>query len=122
MSAPDTNIEKQKRRHWAPLLGSALVVVFGIAMLLWWAFDQAAAAPGPDSTAPAETSGGTAPAAGSGAPGAAATRGGTTGGPGNTRGSQPGVRIDQGNGSGTPATVGSPPPAGSGAAPAAGSN
>ena len=39
MSAPDTNIEKQKRRHFAPLwgIGSALVIA-GIAMFavpLW---------------------------------------------------------------------------------------
>ncbi len=27
MSAPDTNLEKQKRRHWGPLLGIALAIV-----------------------------------------------------------------------------------------------
>ncbi|MGY6535180.1 MAG: hypothetical protein ACXIVG_07530 [Pararhodobacter sp.] len=27
MSAPDTNLQKQKRRHWGPLLGIATVLV-----------------------------------------------------------------------------------------------
>lgn len=34
MSAPQTNIEKQKRWHKAPLIGIAAVVLFGLAMLI----------------------------------------------------------------------------------------
>jgi hypothetical protein len=29
MSAPDTNIEKQKRRHWPALVGIAAALIFG---------------------------------------------------------------------------------------------
>lgn len=114
MSAPDTNIEKQKRRHWAPLVGSALVVVFGIAMILWWALEQAAQAPGPETEtetgAPAEATG----EIGASTGGGAANTAPVTGGQGNVSGSQPGVEIDQGSGAGTPETIGSPPPAGVG--------
>jgi hypothetical protein len=28
MTAPDTNIEKQKRRHWGPLIGIGFVLAF----------------------------------------------------------------------------------------------
>jgi hypothetical protein len=45
MSAPRTNIEKQKRRHWAPLAGMALVVLFGVGLILYWIFEEAATAP-----------------------------------------------------------------------------
>ncbi len=115
MSAPDTDIDKQKRRHWAPLLGSALVAIFAVAMIAWWAFEQSAKAPGPDTavetTAPA--SGEIGAGTGGGQIDSGADPAVTTGGQGNTSGSQPGVQIDQGNGSGTAATVGAPPPAGS---------
>ena len=36
MSPPDTNLEKQRRRHWGPLLGIGLVALFGIALILFW--------------------------------------------------------------------------------------
>ena len=36
MSAPQTNIEKQKRWHRAPLIGMVVVVVFGVAMIFFW--------------------------------------------------------------------------------------
>ena len=39
MSAPRTNIEKQKRRHWWPLVGLALAVAFGAGMFLLWMVD-----------------------------------------------------------------------------------
>jgi hypothetical protein len=42
MSAPKTNIDKQKRRHWAPLLGMALVALFGVALIVYWQFEEAA--------------------------------------------------------------------------------
>ncbi|MDF0599900.1 hypothetical protein P1J78_04060 [Psychromarinibacter sp. C21-152] len=32
MSAPNTNMERQKRHHWAPLAGIALVILFAVAM------------------------------------------------------------------------------------------
>ncbi len=42
MSAPDTNIEKQKRRHLGPLIGMALVALFGVAMIFFWLMHEAA--------------------------------------------------------------------------------
>lgn len=36
MSAPQTNIERQKRRHIGPLLGIVAAVVFGIGAIVWW--------------------------------------------------------------------------------------
>lgn len=36
MSAPRTNLEKQKRRHWGPLLGMALVTVFAVGLIIYW--------------------------------------------------------------------------------------
>lgn len=110
MSAPDTNIDKQKRRHWAPLVGSVLVAVFGIAMILWWLTDESAQAPGPETAPPAEATGDI----GDSTQGRAGETAPTTGGDTNTSGSQPGVEIDQGSSApNTPSTIGSPPPAGS---------
>lgn len=114
MSAPDTNIEKQKRRHWAPLVGSALVAVFGIAMILWWALEQGAQAPGPEGETPAEATSETSGEVGPSTQGGAANTAPVTGEQGNVSGSQPGVEIDQGSGTGTPDSVGSAPPAGVG--------
>lgn len=37
MAAPDTNLEKQKRRHRGPLIGMGVSVVF-VAVLLFWLF------------------------------------------------------------------------------------
>ena len=39
MSAPKTNLEKQRRRHAVPLIGLGLVVVFAalvVVLLLFW--------------------------------------------------------------------------------------
>lgn len=36
MSAPKTNIETQKRRHWAPLVGMALAALFGVLLIVYW--------------------------------------------------------------------------------------
>lgn len=33
MSAPDTNVDRQKRRHAGPLVGMAVVVIFALALL-----------------------------------------------------------------------------------------
>jgi hypothetical protein len=44
MSAPQTNIEKQRRRHRGPLIGMALVVVFGVLLITWWLFEEASQA------------------------------------------------------------------------------
>ena len=41
MSAPQTNIEKQKRWHRGPLIGMAVVAIFGVAMLFFWLMDEA---------------------------------------------------------------------------------
>ncbi len=41
MSAPHTDIEKQRRRHRGPLIGMALVVVFAVALIFFWWGDLA---------------------------------------------------------------------------------
>lgn len=38
MSAPQTNIPKQTRRHAPSLIAMALVVLFAIGLLGWWMF------------------------------------------------------------------------------------
>ncbi|MEI4470051.1 hypothetical protein [Frigidibacter sp. MR17.24] len=53
MSAPRTNIEAQKRRHVAPLVGMLAVVVFAVGLILWWLTDESAEAPGPTDDATA---------------------------------------------------------------------
>lgn len=42
MSAPQTNLDKQRRRHWAPLLGILLVVLFGVMMIVYWIGEEVA--------------------------------------------------------------------------------
>ena len=56
MSAPRTNLEKQRRRHWGPLLGIAAVTVFALAVILWWLVEEVADA---DPQPPAGTDAGT---------------------------------------------------------------
>ena len=51
MSSPDTNPRKQARRHWAPLVGILIVVVFGVGLILFWVGEEVAQAPEQD-TAP----------------------------------------------------------------------
>ena len=41
MSAPQTNIDKQKRRHRGPLVGMAVVVTFVGLLLFWWLGQEA---------------------------------------------------------------------------------
>ncbi|MDQ7262065.1 hypothetical protein NM680_09685 [Paracoccus sp. PS-1] len=40
MSAPRTNLEKQKRRHLVPIIGIIAVVLVVIAAFLWWFDDE----------------------------------------------------------------------------------
>lgn len=47
MSAPNTNVEKQKRNHIGPLVGMLAVVVFAVVGLVWWLGSESAEAPGP---------------------------------------------------------------------------
>lgn len=42
MSAPQTNIEKQKRWHRGPLIGMALVVIFGVGLMFFWLIEESA--------------------------------------------------------------------------------
>ena len=53
MSPPDTNVEKQKSRHKGPLIGMALVAVFGIGLITYWVFELFAESP--EATTEAET-------------------------------------------------------------------
>ncbi len=55
MSAPRTNIETEKRRHRGPLIGMALVVVFGLALLTWWLMEQVGNAENPGTPTTGET-------------------------------------------------------------------
>lgn len=54
MSAPQTNIEKQKRRHIVPLLGMALVVLFGLGLIIYWQFEEAAQGDSPGVEEPSD--------------------------------------------------------------------
>ncbi len=54
MSAPNTNIEKQARRHRGPLIGMALAVLFGVALIVYWLFEESAQS---DPSAPLEPQG-----------------------------------------------------------------
>lgn len=36
MSAPDINLEKQRRRHRGPLIGMVLAVLFGLGLMFFW--------------------------------------------------------------------------------------
>lgn len=49
MSNPDPNLppdlKRDSRRHIGPLLGMALVVVFGVGMILWWLADDVSQSP-----------------------------------------------------------------------------
>lgn len=36
MSAPETNIERQKRRHWGPLIGIAAVIIFAVLIGIYY--------------------------------------------------------------------------------------
>ena len=70
MSAPQTNIEKQKRWHRGPLIGMALVALFGVSMIIFLLMYESKNAgdtdPIPDDTGispPTESPAETAPAA-----------------------------------------------------------
>lgn len=43
MSAPDTNVERQKRRHIVPLIGIGIAAVFGVVLIVYWIFEEVAA-------------------------------------------------------------------------------
>ncbi|MGB3244580.1 MAG: hypothetical protein WBB25_08600 [Sulfitobacter sp.] len=45
MSPPDTNLEKQKRRHIGPLIGMALVVIIAVSLIVYWIGEEVATAP-----------------------------------------------------------------------------
>jgi hypothetical protein len=41
MGAPDTNIQKQKRRHAGPLIGLSAILVIVLLGFVWWVADEA---------------------------------------------------------------------------------
>lgn len=41
MSAPRTNLDRQKRRHIGPLIGIAVVTVFAVLLIVYWLFEEA---------------------------------------------------------------------------------
>lgn len=50
MSAPKTNIEKQRRRHLGPLVGMAAVVAFALLLMAVWFMWSARTTDIPDAT------------------------------------------------------------------------
>ncbi|WP_283179604.1 hypothetical protein [Gemmobacter sp. 24YEA27] len=56
MSAPNTNLEKQRKRHWAPLLGIAAAALFGVLLIVYWIGEEVVEA---DPDAPAGLDAGT---------------------------------------------------------------
>ena len=48
MSPSDTDPQREKRRHRVPLILIALVVVFGVGIILFWVAEEAFMAPGPE--------------------------------------------------------------------------
>lgn len=48
MSAPDTNLKKQGRRHRGPLIGIAVALTVGSLLLLWLIVRVFSDAPGPN--------------------------------------------------------------------------
>lgn len=36
MSAPNTNLDKQRKRHWGPLLGIVAATLFGVLLIVYW--------------------------------------------------------------------------------------
>lgn len=55
MSAPNTNLEKERRRHRGPLIGMLLGVVFVLGLLLFWLGSDASTGTAPGTSAdPAE--------------------------------------------------------------------
>lgn len=42
MSAPRTNLEQQRRRHWGPLVGIAVVAIFAVGIIMYWIGEEAA--------------------------------------------------------------------------------
>jgi hypothetical protein len=48
MGAPDTNLERQKRRHRWPLIGIGVAVAFGVGMMLFWLFGTVSDATPPE--------------------------------------------------------------------------
>ncbi|MBE3637628.1 hypothetical protein [Mangrovicoccus algicola] len=45
MTPPDTNPQKQAKRHRIVLIGMALVALFGVILILTWVGEEAATAP-----------------------------------------------------------------------------
>ncbi len=60
MSAPRTNVDRQRRRHIVPLAGMALAAIFGVVIIVYWLFEEAATSNPPE---PPQATG-TAPATG----------------------------------------------------------
>jgi hypothetical protein len=50
MSAPQTNPEKQRRRHRGPLIGITLVLIFVALIFVWWVLGEAAGSGGQDNS------------------------------------------------------------------------
>lgn len=50
MSAPDTSLVTQKRRHRGPLIGMALAAIFGVSLILYWLMEESATASDPQPT------------------------------------------------------------------------
>lgn len=40
MSSPRTNLERDKRRHIGPLIGTAVVTIFAVLLIIYWLFEE----------------------------------------------------------------------------------
>ncbi len=52
MTPPHTNLETQKKRHYGPLIGLVVVVLFSLGVILYWLVEEAYQAPSPQERAP----------------------------------------------------------------------
>jgi hypothetical protein len=57
MSAPHTDPEQQYKRHKAPIIGMAMVVVFAVGLILYWLFEEAGLSNPPSTQQPSQMSG-----------------------------------------------------------------
>ncbi|ALG89857.1 MULTISPECIES: hypothetical protein [Actibacterium] len=48
MSAPQTDVETQKKRHRIALWGSVLTALFGFVLIMWWVIEEAASVDSPE--------------------------------------------------------------------------
>ncbi|WP_374391516.1 hypothetical protein [Tabrizicola sp.] len=56
MSAPQTDPERQLKRHRVPIIGMALVVLFALGVIIYWLFEEVSQSDPPPPETPAGAS------------------------------------------------------------------